>query len=159
MKMSPQDKKLDQMLRSSTLVAGGFMGTDPRSVFEVIEADAAVLDKYGLNAAMVARRMQELTNQAQRGLGTWIDVNGGRLRVMSEEYKGLLVCPWGHPGRYDKRITIVECPEKGQTLTWSDLNIHLIEAHGFFEGKGSAFRIEPELAAAILFHKDPSAEP
>jgi len=33
MKMSPQDKKLDEMLRSSALVAGGFMGGDQRSGF------------------------------------------------------------------------------------------------------------------------------
>jgi hypothetical protein len=154
MKMSPQDKKLDEMLRSSTLVAGGFMGSDRRSVFEVIESDAATLDKAGLNAAMVARQMRELTAAAQAGLGTWVDVDKGRIRVMSEDYKGVLVCPWGHAGHYRKRITIVECPETGQTLTWSDLNIHLIEAHGFFEGQGSAFRVEPDQAAAILFEKD-----
>jgi hypothetical protein len=31
----------------------------------------------------------------------------------------------------------------GRTISWTDLNIHMIEAHGFFEGKGSFFRIEP----------------
>ena len=154
MKMSPQDKKLDAMLRSSMLVAGGFMGDDGRAVREVIEADAATLRRCGINAAMVARRMRELTRLAGEGLGTWVDVDGGRLRVMSEDYKGLLVCPWGHSGRYNKRVTIVECPRSDRTLMWSDLNIHLIEVHGFFEGKGSTFRVEPEEAVEILFGTD-----
>lgn len=154
MKMSPQDKKLDQMLRSSALVAGGFMGSDSRPVRQVIEDDAAALGRYGLNAAMLAKRMRELTDVAGRGLGTWVDADGGALRVMSEAYKGILICPWGHGGHFAKRITVVEHPATGQTLTWSDLNIHLIEAHGFFEGIGSAFRIEPDQAAGILFGKD-----
>ncbi len=153
MKMSPQDKKLDHMLRSSTLVAGGFMGRDRRSVREIIEADAAALAACGLNAAMVARRMRELTDIGCRGLGTWVDADGERLQVMSEDYKGMLVCPWGHAGHYHKRSTVVKAGADERMLTWSDLNIHLIEAHGFFEGRGSAFRIEPAQAAEILFGK------
>ena len=153
MKMSPGDKKLDEMLRSSALVAGGFMGSDTRTAAEVIGADSAILQPRGVNAAMLARRMRELTAIAQEGLGMWVDADGGTLRVMSEDYKGVLVCPWGHAGHYDKRVTMAERPATGQTLTWTELNVHLIEAHGFFEGKGSAFRIEPDEAVRILFGK------
>jgi hypothetical protein len=99
---------------------------------------------------MLAQRMRELTETAKQGLGTWVDADGGAMRVMSEEYKGILVCPWGHTGHFDKRIIIAERPATGQTLSWTDLNVHLIEAHGFFEGKGSAFRVEPEQAVRIL---------
>ena len=109
MKQSPQDKKLDEMLRSSALVAGGFMGSDPRQAVEVIEADAATLQACGVNAAMLARRMRDLTAIAQKGLGTWTDAEAG-LRVMSDDYKGVLVCPWGHAGRYAKRVTAAERP-------------------------------------------------
>ena len=153
MKMSPQDKKLELMLRSSVLVAGGFMGSDARSVREVIEADAATLQKSGVNAAMLAKRMRELTALAEQGLGTSVDADGGTLRVMCDDYKGLLVCPWGHPGRFHKRVTTAERIDLGKTLMWTDLNIHLIEAHGFFEGRGSAFRIEPDEAVRFLFEK------
>lgn len=153
MKMSPQDKKLDDMLRSSSLVAGGFMGDDKRNVAEVIDADAATLLEHGVNATMLARRMSELTAIAKQGLGTWVDADGGALQVMSEEYKGMLVCPWGHAGHFDKQVTMLQRPATGQTLSWTDLNVHLIESHGFFEGKGSAFRIEPAEAVRVLFGK------
>jgi hypothetical protein len=36
-------------------------------------------------------------------------------------------------------------------VQWSDLSIHLIGAHGFFEGRGSFFRLEPAELVAILF--------
>lgn len=151
MKQSPQDKKLEELLHSSALVAGGFMGTDTRSVAEVIEADNAALQTMGINAAMLAQRMRQLTAMAETGLGTWVDVPGGPLRVMVDDYKGNLTCPWPHAGRYHKRVTIVEKPNTQQTLMWTDLNVHLIETHCFFEGKGSGFRIEPQAAVEILF--------
>ncbi len=35
-------------------------------------------------------------------------------------------------------------------MRWTDLSIHLIETHAFFQGKGSAFRLEPAELAAFL---------
>ena len=43
MKQSPRDKKLEEVLRSTKLVAGGFMGTDTRHPIEIIEADIVAL--------------------------------------------------------------------------------------------------------------------
>ncbi len=58
MKESPQTRKLEQMLRSSKLVAGGFMGTDSRSVAEIIEADASELSELDYTTKQIASRMQ-----------------------------------------------------------------------------------------------------
>lgn len=152
MKQSPQDKTLDQLLHSSILVAGGFMGTDTRTVYEIIQADKSYLLELGVNAAQIAARMRQLTELAKSGLGTWVDTPDG-LQVMTDEYKGNLVCPWPHGGQYHKQITIALEPKTGRKLMWTDLNIHLIEEHGFFEGKGSPFRIEPKDAVELLFGK------
>jgi hypothetical protein len=45
--------------------------------------------------------------------------------------------------------------QTGQSLRWSDLNIHLVEAHGFYEGEGAPFRIDP---AALIRLIDVPAE-
>ena len=151
MKQSPQEKKLEEMLRSTKLVAGGFMGTDLRHPAEVIEKDITVLGSFGLTAVQVAQRMRELTEMAKPRLGNWIDSAFLKLRVKSEDYKGVLVCPWPHSGTFNKRITTAERLDTGQKLSWTDLNIHMIEEHGFFEGRGAFFRIEPAEVAQILF--------
>ncbi|MHC4927254.1 MAG: hypothetical protein ACYTER_07980 [Planctomycetota bacterium] len=151
MKQSPRDKKLEEVLRSSKLVAGGFMGTDSRHPIEVIEQDVVALENLGVTAAEVAERMRELTELAKPRLGNWIDSAFEHLRVKSEDFKGMLVCPWPHAGRFDKRITTVERLDTGQKLSWTDLNIHMIEQHGFFEGRGAFFRIEPAEIVQILF--------
>jgi hypothetical protein len=158
MKQSPRDKKLEEVLRSTQLVAGGFMGTDPRHPIEVIEHDIVELENLGITTARLAKRMRELTDLAKPRLGSWIDYAYGKLRVKSEDYKGVLVCPWPHPGNFDKRITTVEHLDTGKQATWTDLNIHMIEEHGFFEGKGAFFRIEPKEIVSILFEDLTSAD-
>jgi hypothetical protein len=149
-KESPESKKLEEILRSSKLVSGGFMGEDSRSVSEVIAADAAELSRFGYTREEVAKRMQEMTGAAIKALGNWIVIDEKR-RASVEEAKGPLVCPWPHSGRYDKRVTTVKNIETGESIFWSDLNIHLIGEHGFFEGKGSAFRVEPKKLVKIIF--------
>ncbi len=150
MKKSPQMQKLEETLRSSKLAAGGFMGSDSRRVTEVIDADAARVAELGLTAERIAVRMQEVTDIAKSGLGNWVEVDDKR-QAMVEEAKGAIVCPWPHSGRFAKRVTTVRWVESGEDIRWSDLNIHLIAEHGFFEGKGSAFRIEPENLVKVIF--------
>ena len=150
MKQSPESQKLEQALRSSKLVAGGFMGDDSRSVPDVISADAAQLRKLGYTTEQVAKRMKEITDIATKALENWVDIDHKR-RALVDEAKGPIVCPWPHPGRYDKRVTTVEVKETGECIFWSDLNIHLIAEHGFFEGKGSVFRVEPKKLVDIIF--------
>jgi hypothetical protein len=134
MKKSPQLEKLEEVLRSSKLVAGGFMGTDTRSVTEIIDADAASLAKLGYTPEQLAGRMKQITRTATRGLGTTVKING-KIQATVIEAKGFIVCPWPHPGNFHKRVTTVKLIESGRTCRWSDMNIHLIEKHGFFEGK------------------------
>lgn len=150
MKESPQNKKLEAVLRSSKLVAGGFMGTDTRSVSEIIDADKNELSRLGFTSEQVAGRMQQITNIAKPGLGTWVRIDDN-LQAKTDEARGFLPCPWPHSGRFVKRITIARRIETSEIIQWSDLNIHLIGEHGFFQGKGSRFRIEPKKLIKMIF--------
>ena len=126
------------------------MGDDSRSFNEVIDADASQVSNLGYTMEKIAARMQEITDIAKTGLGNWVKVDD-KLKAVAEEAKGSLTCPWPHPGRYVKRVTTVERRNSGETIRWSDLNIHLIAKHGFFEGRGAAFRIEPEKLINVIF--------
>jgi len=150
MKESPQTRKLEQMLRSSKLVAGGFMGTDSRCVAEIIDADTCELSRLGYHMEQIASRMQTITNAAKAGLGNWVRIDDKREAVVAEA-RGFTICPWPHSGPCAKRVTTIERLDSGQTIRFSDLNIHMIAEHGFFEGKGSPFRIEPEKLVAVIF--------
>ncbi len=150
MKKSPQQKKLEDMLRASKFSASGFMGTDKRNVWEIIDADAAELERLGTTQQEIARQMQKLTDLGKPGLGDWVDV-GENLKVSVDDHRGAIPCPWPHHARCVKRITTCMQKDTGKTIQWSDLNIHLIKDHGFFEGNGSPFRIEPRELIEIIF--------
>lgn len=150
MKESPERQRLQELLRSSGLVAGGFMGSDGRNFAEVIEADSAELARLGYTKEQLAGRMQQITKLAMQGLGTWVQVGGGK-EAKVQEAKGWLACPWPHPGRYAKRVTTVRDVRSQGSILWSDLNTHLIGEHGFFGGRGSMFRVEPREVVRTLF--------
>ncbi len=150
MKQSPDMQRLEAILRSSELAAGSFMGDDPRRVTEVIEADAAELFRLDVSVEQLVARMKETTAAAQKGLGNWVRIAGG-FEAKLDEARGLIPCPWPHQERFYKRVTTVRRAGAEWTVRWSDLSLHLIEAHGFFQGKGSAFRIEPVEIVRMLF--------
>jgi len=150
MKKSPRMRKLEEMLRSSVLVVGGFMGDDRRPIMEVIEADGKALSRLHVTAEQVAQRMQEITDAAIEGLGTWVKIDDVR-EAKVEEARGWIPCPWSDAHRFRKRVTTLRRTDSGQAVQWSDLSIHFIGTHTFFEGKGSFFRIEPAELVRALF--------
>jgi hypothetical protein len=150
MKRSPDMVRLEGMLHASKLVAGGFLGTDPRPLEEIIADDAAALETAGRTREAVAARMREITDAARPGLETFIPV-GRALAARVVEARGAIPCPWAHTGRYLKTLTDARRTDTGLTARWSDLSVHLIEAHGFFQGRGSVFRLEPANLIAMLF--------
>ncbi len=150
MKQGPEVQQLDISLRASTLVAGGFMGDDPRSVTEVIDTDAGELSHLGVTEKELAARMKEVTDKAAPAQGTWIEIAPGR-EAQVDETRGANPCPWRHRGRYFKRMTTIRRKGSDEVIRWSDLNTHMIATHGFFEGKGSMFRLEPADLVKMLF--------
>ena len=126
------------------------MGDDSRSLAEIVDADTSELFRLGYTAEQIASRMQEITDTAKAGLGNWVRIDDKRQAVVAEA-RGFAICPWPHSGRFIKRVTTLERLDSGATIRWSDLNIHLIAEHSFFEGRGSAFRIEPGELAGVIF--------
>jgi hypothetical protein len=150
MKNAPDLEKLENVLHSSVIVSGGFLGTDTRNLDEIISNDLSELAGLGITITKLVGRMKEITNTAIPALGNWTDIDKKR-QTRVEEAKGSLTCPWPHTGSFAKRVTFVKNNETQQTLKWTDLNIHLIEKHNFFEGIGSPYRIEPKELVKIIF--------
>jgi len=150
MKRTPELQRLEEILRVSRIVSGGFMGNDPRVLEEILDADAAEVSRHGYTTEQIASRMLELTKRAQAGLGTPVKLDEKREGFVDEN-RGQLVCPWPHAGRYLKTVTNLRRTDTGEIIRWSDLAVHMIGAHGFFQGRGSAFRLEPGDLVQILF--------
>jgi hypothetical protein len=87
--------------------------------------------------------MLEFRNAGMRGLGEFISIEP-HFEVRVDSVRGKLPCPFGDPGIFPKTNITVRNLEKNEDITYTDLHIHLIGSHGFYEGKGSVFRLDPK---------------
>ena len=146
MKQNPQKKDIREDLTAGRLTRDGFLGDDPRPYEQIILEDAESLSVLAVTPQQIAEKMQALTHKGLEGMGE--EVQAGEYRVTVEEFMGKIVCPF-HDHRAAKRNTAAR-DSRGRELSWTDLSIHLIRAHGFFQGRGSAFRLEPAELAKFL---------
>lgn len=149
MKQGPDLQRIEENMRTGSLAAHGFMGTDTRSLAAVLQADQVRLERLGITKEEMAARMRHFTEIGKEHLGQAIVVEG-KYRVETIDHKGSILCPFAHDYQASKCNTHLTCLRTGRSIVWSDLNIHLVEEHGFFEGNGARFRLEPEELADIL---------
>ncbi len=146
---SPHLDRVEQNLRSRPGHAHDFLGEDRRRLIEILTDDLGTVHALGLTHEAVADRLERITDAARKGLGDPILLEG-RFRTEVQEARGKLPCPWGHPGLYRKSLVSLFRVDTGESLQWTDLSIHLVRAHGFYQGKGSAYRLEPADLKRIL---------
>ena len=139
------ENQIDSMVRQDSQER--VLGSDTRLIAQIIESDEAELRAAGLGADELARAMRRLTEKGMESLGDEVQADGFLVRV--EEYMGQIGCPFKHAVREAKRNTTAVDP-RGRVMTWTDMSIHLIERHGFFQGEGSDYRLEPLELAEFL---------
>lgn len=150
MKQDPELGKIQNNMQPGSLSAEGFLGDDNRNLIDIINEDSQVVERYGSSHQEIALRLREMTRAAAKGLGRPVDF-GDDYIVSSEDHRGRIPCPFRDRFYADKRNTVAENRRTGRRLLWTDLNIHMIEAHGFYEGRGSSFRLEPADLIEFLF--------
>jgi len=142
MKQSPDLEIIQANMLPGALSAHGFLGNDSRNLADILLADAKALEKTGITKEELADKMQELTDYGAEGMGRPTTVNEN-FEVEVEGYKGKLACPFKDNISVEKRQTLVKRLDTGVIMRWTDLSIHLIKEHGFFEGHGSIYRLDP----------------
>jgi hypothetical protein len=146
-----QTRKLDNVereMRPGVITRDGFLGADRRHLVDILEADDAEVRRLGLTHERIADRMQELSEAGRRGLGEPISVDP-HFEVRVDGVRGKLPCPF-HEGIFPKTNTIVRNLDRNSRITYTDLNIHMVREHGFYEGEGSPFRVAPGELVAVL---------
>jgi len=148
-KQSPELDRIQQNMRPLCLCQQGFLGNDPRKLIEILTEDQGTVNSLGLSHAIIAERLKAITEKARGGWGDPVVVEE-KFEVEVHEARGRMPCPWGHPGLYPKTHIRLKKIGTGENLVWSDLAIHLIEEHGFYQGRGSPYRLDPLKVKLIL---------
>lgn len=153
MKQTPLEKKLIDNFKPGKITKDGFLGNDTRHIHDIIKEDLLMLSRLGIEADTIADRLQYFIEEGKKGLETKVDL--GDFTVQISWDRGLLPCPFGEPRRHHKIIAAVLNKKLSKKVEYSQLNVHLIKEHGFFLGKGSTFRLEPEDLVDVLNLKYP----
>jgi hypothetical protein len=142
MKQSPNFSKIQEKMRAGELTAEGYLGNDTRSLVDIISDDNKTVKSLNMSHEEIAKKMQLLTD-AGKVTPEYPVLLFNRYTIQVNEYMGFMPCPFSDGIRIDKRNTMVTDEITKKSMNWTDMNIHLISSHGFYEGKGATFRIEP----------------
>ncbi len=149
MKQTVQLQQIQDRMRPGVITRDGFLGTDRRNLVDILVADDAEVKRLGLSHQSVAQRMIELRDAGMRGLGEYIEV-APHFEVRVDTVRGKLPCPFGDPGIFPKTNVSVRNLRSNREILYTDLHIHMILGHGFYEGAGDPLRLEPVDLKEIL---------
>ena len=154
MKQTVQMREIQDKMQPGIITRDGFLGTDSRNLIDILVEDDAEVKRLNLTHGQIAGKMQEFREAGKRGLGDFIGV-APHFEVRVDTVRGKLPCPFGHPGLIQKTNIQVRNLKKNREITFTDMHIHMIDEHGFYEGKGSPFRLEVHDLIEILEIKPP----
>jgi len=148
MKKSPSEYELMRNLSPSKFSAEGFLGSDRRPIDEIVSEDLRVLERCHVPKDALVQALKHAYDSAQRALGAEVLIRPGVTAVFHESM-GRIPSPFKGDGVFEKGEAVVK-DIRGHSLVITRLSIHLIEKHGFFQGKGSPYRMDPITAIKIF---------
>ena len=149
MKLTPQMQLAAERMAPGVITRDGLLGSDSRPLPEILDADNAAVLNLGLTHAAIAARMEALTQAAASGFGEPVTLEEKYL-VRLDEFPGPMTCPFGGCEALRKNVTTVRRLSDGQEMRWSALGRHMIASHGFYQGLGSEWRLDPAELARFL---------
>lgn len=149
MKQSPEYDAIQREMAPGVITLDGFLGTDTRKLIEILNSDDAIVRRAEVTHEQIAQRMQYFRDAGLDGLGEFMTIDSD-YDVRVDSVRGKLPSPFGGPGMYEKVNTTVVNKRIGKEVVYTDLHIHFVRDHGFYEGKGSPYRLEPEELIAVL---------
>jgi archaellum biogenesis protein FlaJ (TadC family) len=149
MKHAPQEESERRRLEPSKFSAEGFLGSDPRDVSEIIAEDQRMLDELRVDKQKVVESLTTIYSAAKAAQGAEVAI-GKDLLAMFYESLGRIPSPFRGDGVFEKgEVALTHIPTGGK-LYITALGINMIDRHGFFQGKGSRYRINPQDAMNIF---------
>jgi len=143
MKENPADQNLRDRLEPGLISVEGFLGNDKRPLADIIAADTGTVEAEGLTVEALGDFLEKLHVTADAGWEGRVPMFDGKISVRSDETLGQIPCPFACGAQCHKAEVAVKDAAGNDLLRFTPLDAHLISAHGFFEGKGSHYRIEP----------------
>jgi len=141
--------KAQERMKKGIIVRDGFLGDDKRNLIDIITEDEETIKRLSLTNEQIANSLIEFKEAGIKGLGEYVHYKEN-FEIKVETFRGKLPCPFGDKGVFQKSEVTVRNIRLNEQIIYSDLTIHLIKEHGFYQGKGSYYRLEPEKIARVF---------
>jgi hypothetical protein len=148
MKSSPADARVLARMAPGVLCRDGFLGSDTRPLREILDTDNAAVDRLGTTHAAVADRLATILEQARGAFGNPVHVGEG-LTAVWHDAMGRIASPWPGSGVFPKGEVELQFLG-GRTLRFTPLSVHLVRTRGFYQGRGSRYRLDPHQIVPAL---------
>jgi hypothetical protein len=142
-KQSPHERRITERMARGVLSRDGFLGSDRRPLSEILDADRSAVAGLEVTHELLAERLAAALQATMAGLGAPVKL-GEELTGVYREAMGRIPCPWGGCGVFAKGQVELSDERTGRKWYLTALSIHLIARHGFYQGRGSPYRLEPE---------------
>ncbi len=152
---------LEAVMRPGALSTAGFLGKEER-LLDVLTADNRhVVEELKLTHQDLARPLLILGAVAARDAvkePKEVVYHGKKFRVKATIFKATVRSPF-EDGTKTSCETTVENLGNGKKVTYSLLVPQMIERYGFYEGKGTRFRVEPRTIVEVFDFLKPAKLP
>ncbi len=147
--MTPELIKATEKMQPGQISQAGFFGDDDRDLSTIIEEQRVTCRRLGVSWQSIAEAMEVFASQGLSAFGCTLTVDN-KWEVCADENRGKVPCPFPHPGMYQKTVYTVRNLRTNNEVRFTDLSIHLIKDHGFFQGKGAPFHNDPADLIEVL---------
>ncbi len=141
--------EIERLLAPGELSIDGFLGSDTRSIDQIITQDKALMLELDLSFAAVASRLEALKEAGKDILERERELEG-RYMVKVRDDRGPMPNPAGGKPLRKGDITLKDS-KTGKSIRYNDLTIMMLRDFGFCSGNGSDYRLDPAELKAILY--------
>jgi len=143
---------LERDMRPGALSTAGFLGQDESLIEVLVEDNRYVVDELGLTHQELAWHLRLLGYLPNKESGFLY--KGRRFRSEYVGYLGSQQSPFEDGTETNNETTIYNL-DNGKEMWFSMLVPDMIERYGFYEGKGTKYRVDPrEIVEVLDFLKD-----
>jgi len=145
-------EKFEERLYPNKYSEVGFMGINDK-LLEVYHKDKAYLESVNITCQQIADKLNRIILEYKEKGEV---ISSKHFKITDSIYtKGTQTCPFHELDDKDEEIPSsndyeITNNKTGEKFWIAELVIHLIRNHGFFEGPGSSYRIDPETIIRIL---------
>jgi hypothetical protein len=160
---------LEKDMRPGALSRLGFLGKDEKLLDVLAMDNVHVVEELGLTHQELARHLhvvgaigrQEYVKAAKAGRQppeTEFRYHGKKFKVKAAAFRGYQDSPFDDGTKTNSEATVWNL-DNGKKLHYSLLLPDMIERYGFYEGKGTPYRVEPRAILEVFDFIKPAKSP